>query len=66
MNLDEITKSMVMIAEGITTTKNIRQLKEKLNVSMPITEEMYQLIFNGKAPIDALRSLMDRELKDER
>ena len=64
--IDEITKDMVMVAEGITTTKNIRQLKEKLNISMPITEEMYQLIFNGKAPIDALRSLMDRELKDER
>jgi glycerol-3-phosphate dehydrogenase (NAD(P)+) len=65
VKLEEITKNMVMVAEGINTTKNIRELKEKLNISMPITEEMYQLLFNNKEPIEALRSLMDRGLKDE-
>jgi len=65
MKLDDITKNMVMIAEGVNTTKNIRELKEKRGVSMPITEEMYQMLFNDKEPIEALRSLMDRELKDE-
>ena len=63
--LDEILSKMIMIAEGVVTTKNIRELKEKLNVSMPITEQMYQLLFNAKAPLAALSDLMKRELKNE-
>jgi len=65
MKIDDITKNMVMIAEGVNTTKNLWELKEKRGISMPITEEMYQMLFNEKEPIEALRSLMDRELKDE-
>ena len=61
--LEEITKEMVMIAEGVITTKNIRDLKEKLNITMPITEEMYQLLYKGKDPKKALSDLMRRELK---
>jgi len=63
--LNEILQEMVMIAEGVVTTKNIRELKEKLNISMPITEEMYQLLFNDKEPSKALFDLMNRELKNE-
>jgi len=66
LKLDEIMSSMVMVAEGVMTTKNIHELKEKLNVSMPITEEMYQLIFNDKDPKEALYNLMIRELKHEK
>jgi glycerol-3-phosphate dehydrogenase (NAD(P)+) len=66
MKLEEITKNMVMVAEGVSTTKNIYELKEKLNVSMPITDAMYQLIFNNKDPKEALKKLMIRELKDEK
>ena len=63
--LDEILKEMVMIAEGVETTKNIRDLKEKLKVSMPITEEMYQLMFKNKEPWQALADLMKRDLRNE-
>jgi glycerol-3-phosphate dehydrogenase (NAD(P)+) len=63
--LSEILSEMVMVAEGVVTTKNIRALKEKLNVSMPITEEMYQVLFNNKNPKDALIDLMSRDLKSE-
>ena len=63
--LGDILNQMVMIAEGVITTKTIRELKEKLGVSMPITEEMYQLMFQNKDPRDALYSLMTRGLKSE-
>ena len=63
--LDEIVKNMVQIAEGIITTKNIRELKEKLGISMPITEEMYQLLYHSKPPLKALLCLMTRDLKNE-
>lgn len=65
LKLEEILKNMVMVAEGVITTKNIRELKEKLNISMPITEEMYQVLFNNKDPREALIELMTRELKNE-
>lgn len=63
--LNEILDSMLMVAEGVITTKNIKELKDKLNISMPITEEMYQVLFNEKSPYDALTDLMSRELKPE-
>jgi glycerol-3-phosphate dehydrogenase (NAD(P)+) len=64
--LDEILSNMVQIAEGVITTKNIRELKEKLNISMPITEAMYQVLFNNIDPRHAVHTLMTRELKHEK
>lgn len=63
--LDDILKSMNMVAEGVYTTKAIYDLKNKLNVEMPITEEIYNVLFNNKSPKSALTDLMTRELKDE-
>ncbi len=64
--LADILADMIMVAEGVITTKNIRELKERLNISMPITEEMYQVLFNDKSPHDALIDLMSRDLKPEK
>ncbi|MCL1826643.1 MAG: NAD(P)-dependent glycerol-3-phosphate dehydrogenase [Candidatus Cloacimonetes bacterium] len=63
--LEDILSKMVMVAEGVITTKNIRELKEKLQISMPITEEMFQLLFEGKDPKEAIFALMTRSLKNE-
>ena len=41
------------------------QLKEQLNVEMPITDEVYKVLFKNKSPKKALNDLMTRELKDE-
>jgi glycerol-3-phosphate dehydrogenase (NAD(P)+) len=64
-SLEETLSGMKMIAEGICTTKNIRELKEKLGIEMPITEETYQVLFNGKNLKDSLYDLMSRDLKNE-
>jgi len=63
--LDDILHSMNMVAEGVNTTKAVWELKEKLNVSMPITDEIYKVLFFNKPPKQALTDLMTRELKDE-
>jgi glycerol-3-phosphate dehydrogenase (NAD(P)+) len=63
--LESILESMTMIAEGVKTTKSIYQLKEKLQVTMPITDEIYQVIFMNKSPQQAIIDLMTRELKEE-
>jgi len=63
--LNDILTSMHMVAEGVNTTRSIYHLKDKLSVTMPITEQIYQVLFNDKPPEEAIRDLMTRELKEE-
>jgi glycerol-3-phosphate dehydrogenase (NAD(P)+) len=63
--LNDILTSMHMVAEGVKTTRSIYHLKDKLSVTMPITEQIYQVLFNDKPPEEAIRDLMTRELKEE-
>jgi len=63
--LNDILASMHMVAEGVKTTRSIYHLKEKKGVTMPITEQIYRVLFNDKSPEEAIRDLMTRELKEE-
>jgi glycerol-3-phosphate dehydrogenase (NAD(P)+) len=63
--LDEIMCGMTEIAEGVRTTSAIRQLAQRLHVEMPITEEVYRVIYQGKSPADAAAELMNRPLRGE-
>lgn len=64
--LDEIIKSMNMVAEGIKTTKSVHDWAKKNHVEMPITEAVYHVLFDGVDPKDALNRLMNRDPKDEK
>ena len=63
--LEEIISGMKMIAEGIPTTLSVRQLAQREKVEMPISEQVYNVLYKGKDPRKAFRDLMSRELKDE-
>jgi glycerol-3-phosphate dehydrogenase (NAD(P)+) len=63
--LTEILSSMVMVAEGVNTTKSVYDLSRRLGVEMPITEQVYRVLFEEKDPLVALRELMTRDLKSE-
>lgn len=63
--LDEIIKSMNMVAEGIKTTKSVHDWAVKNHVEMPITEAVYHVLFDGVNPADALSRLMNRDPKEE-
>ncbi len=64
--LDDILKEMVMVAEGVKTTRAAYQLSKKYNVEMPITSQAYQILFEGKDARNALKELMLRGPKEER
>ena len=64
-NIDEITGQMRMVAEGVRTTDAVHRLAQKLNVPMPITEQVYNVIYEHKDPRAAILELMSRELKEE-
>lgn len=63
--LPEILAKMVMVAEGVNTTKAAVTLAQKYGVEMPITQKVYEMLFENKPAIQALKELMERELKTE-
>jgi glycerol-3-phosphate dehydrogenase (NAD(P)+) len=63
--LEEILAGMQMVAEGVKTTLSAYQLARKLGVEVPIIEQMYQILYEGKDPRQAVSDLMLRDLKAE-
>lgn len=59
--LDDIIAGMHgMVAEGVLTTNAAVGLGHKFNVELPITEQMYAILTQGKSPKDAIHELMTR------
>jgi glycerol-3-phosphate dehydrogenase (NAD(P)+) len=63
--LDAILADMKMVAEGVKNTRSIRALAAKLGVEMPITEQMYAMLYENKPPRQVVSDLMTRGLKPE-
>lgn len=59
--LADILKSMGEVAEGVPTTEAAHQLGQRLGVELPITDQLYEVLFRGKSPLAAVRTLMERE-----
>ena len=62
---EDATKEIGMVVEGVKACKAFYFLKKDLHVSMPITDALYDVLFNGKDPKYAVYELMTREKKDE-
>ncbi|MEA2109524.1 MAG: NAD(P)H-dependent glycerol-3-phosphate dehydrogenase [Pseudomonadota bacterium] len=63
--LDEILDGMNMVAEGVKTTLSAYQLAAKVGVEVPITEQMYRILYQHKDPRQAVTDLLARDLKAE-
>lgn len=64
-SLQEILDSMDAVAEGVTTTRSVYELAERKGLDMPITCEVYQVLFEGKSPGEATDALMARPPRRE-
>jgi glycerol-3-phosphate dehydrogenase (NAD(P)+) len=64
--LEDIIEGMDSIAEGVPTTRSVRELARRYEVQMPITEAVHAVLFEGKDVLNALSELMTREPKPER
>ncbi|MFN3782115.1 MAG: glycerol-3-phosphate dehydrogenase, partial [Candidatus Kapaibacteriota bacterium] len=53
------------VAEGVDTTVSAYLLSFRYNVELPITQKVYQILFENLNPKDAVISLMLRETKPE-
>ncbi|MBD3403806.1 NAD(P)H-dependent glycerol-3-phosphate dehydrogenase [candidate division GN15 bacterium] len=63
--LDDVLASMSMVAEGVATCRSGKELAIRYDVEMPITAQTYRVLFDHKAPGDAVADLMGRSLKAE-
>lgn len=64
-SIKAILSSMDQVAEGVVTAKAVYRLSKKLGVAMPITQEIYRILYEGKKPKEAVADLMTREKKPE-
>jgi glycerol-3-phosphate dehydrogenase (NAD(P)+) len=62
---EQIAASTQMVAEGVKTAKSAWQLAQRHGVDVPITSQVHAIIYEGKAPKQAVRDLMTREAKPE-
>ncbi|MBS1810664.1 MAG: NAD(P)-dependent glycerol-3-phosphate dehydrogenase [Acidobacteria bacterium] len=63
--LEQIISETRQVAEGVKTAKATHELSQRIGVEMPITEGVYQMLYEGKTPQQLLQELMDRPLKGE-
>jgi len=64
-SLKEILSSMEMVAEGVNTTKSAFQLSHKMDVDMPITDKIHEVLFEELSPKEGVITLMTRSPKSE-
>jgi len=63
--LDDIIAEMRMVAEGVKTTRSVYNLSKKLGVDLPICNEVYFVLFEGRSVKGTVQRLMNRSLKHE-
>lgn len=62
---DEAMNEVNMVVEGVYATNEAHKLADKYGVEMPITQEVYGVLFEGKSAKDAVLRLMTRNRKNE-
>mgnify|MGYP000087514541 CR=1 FL=1 len=63
--MDEAMKEVKMVVEGVYSAKAALKLAEKYHVTMPIVEQVNEVLFDGKSAKDALAELMLRDKRME-
>lgn len=65
MNVNDAIKEVGMVVEGVSACKAFFELKERLGISMPITDGLYRGLFENKNPEVIVNELMSRDKKSE-
>ncbi len=63
--IEEAQKEIGQVVEGVLAAKAVWSVSRKLNVDMPICEQIYLILYENKAPQAAVEALMGRELRQE-
>lgn len=63
--LDDILKKMIMVAEGVETTRSLHELARRGGVNLPITDAVYRVLFKNSSPASEVIGLMTRPQREE-
>ena len=63
--LEQALDEMKMVAEGVKTAKAVYEVAQKHEIDMPISNQVYNILFNDKAPRESVNDLMMRGKKHE-
>ncbi|MCL1906239.1 MAG: glycerol-3-phosphate dehydrogenase, partial [Clostridiales bacterium] len=61
---NQVVEEMCMVVEGVFATESTYKLAKKHGVKMPITEQIYYLLYEGRTPRQAMWSLMTRNVTE--
>ena len=64
-SLPHILGSMAAVAEGVNTSRSVCDLARQRGIEMPITQQVYRVLFEGLSPREATDALMRRPVRDE-
>jgi glycerol-3-phosphate dehydrogenase (NAD(P)+) len=64
-NLEQILSETREVAEGVKTTRSAHDLAQRHGIEMPITQQMYSVLYEDEKPRHAIQRLMTRALKPE-
>jgi glycerol-3-phosphate dehydrogenase (NAD(P)+) len=63
--IEDVLASMGQVAEGVKTCKVVADLAREYQVEMSIAREVYEVVYEGKAPQKAFRGLLRRDIGSE-
>ncbi len=64
-SIGDILATTKQVAEGVETVRSVLKLEGELGIEMPISRAVYDVIYNGVKPLDGIRGLLARPLKNE-
>jgi len=64
-SVEETCEEIGQVVEGVKAAAAVRTAAQDLGVEMPICEQAYRILYKGAAPAEAVRALMQREVKSE-
>lgn len=64
-SLGSVLDEMVMVAEGVPTTRTVHEYSGEHGIDMPITGQVYDVLFGGVPVKEAVHALMERDRKSE-
>ncbi len=64
-NVSELLNNRKTVVEGYRSTKSFHGLCREKQLQAPILEQVYEILYEGKAPGESIAALMERELKKE-
>ncbi len=63
--VEEAQEEIQQVVEGVLAAKAVHEVAEETGIEMPISHQIYRILYEGASPREAVEALMSRELKSE-